>query len=56
MVDSAGTGDDLPWAQIEALRTELEAYQTGLADRARLIVANKADLPLARQNLPQLRR
>ena len=56
VVDTAGIGADAPWNQVEALRNELDAYQPQLQERARLIVANKADLPQARENLVQLRR
>lgn len=33
-----------PWDDLRALRAELEAYRMGLSARARLVVANKADL------------
>ncbi|KAG8739852.1 GTPase of the mitochondrial inner membrane that associates with the large ribosomal subunit [Ceratobasidium sp. 414] len=33
-----------PWTDLRVLRDELEAYQPGLPSRARLVVANKADL------------
>ncbi|KAI6035780.1 GTPase [Pisolithus marmoratus] len=41
VVDLAG---DAPWDELRALRDELEAYLPGMSDKARLVVANKADL------------
>jgi len=35
---------DEPWDDVEVLRMELEAYKEGLSSKARLIIANKADL------------
>ncbi|XP_054429308.1 mitochondrial ribosome-associated GTPase 2 [Pteronotus mesoamericanus] len=43
-----------PWTQVEDLKFELEKYQQGLSQRPHVIVANKADLPEARANLPAL--
>jgi len=33
-----------PWDELRILRDEIEAYQSGMSKRARLVVANKADL------------
>ena len=44
-----------PWHQLQHLRYELDQYKSGLADRPHAIVANKLDLPLAEDNLRQLR-
>ncbi|GAA94551.1 uncharacterized protein L969DRAFT_47382 [Mixia osmundae IAM 14324] len=33
-----------PWSDLFVLRDELEAYQPGLSNKARLIIANKADM------------
>ncbi|XP_030623660.1 mitochondrial ribosome-associated GTPase 2 [Chanos chanos] len=44
-----------PWAQLEHLRFELDQYDPGLSLRPRAIVANKMDLPEARENLQALR-
>jgi GTPase len=33
-----------PWDELCVLRDELEAYQSGMSKRARMVVANKADL------------
>ncbi|KAI6020258.1 GTP-binding protein Obg CgtA [Pisolithus microcarpus] len=41
VVDLAG---EAPWDELRALRDELEAYLPGMSDKARLVVANKADL------------
>ena len=41
--------------ELRVLSQELEAYQPGLSRRCGFVVANKADLPKARQNIPRLR-
>ncbi|KAG6330573.1 hypothetical protein ID866_8517 [Astraeus odoratus] len=41
VVDLAG---EAPWDELSALRDELEAYLPGMSDKARMVVANKADL------------
>lgn len=41
VVDLAG---DVPWDELRALRDELEAYLPGMSNKARLVIANKADL------------
>ncbi|KAL4072278.1 P-loop containing nucleoside triphosphate hydrolase protein [Scleroderma citrinum] len=41
VVDLAG---EAPWDELSALRDELEAYMPGMSDKARMVVANKADL------------
>ncbi|GLB39905.1 putative GTP1/OBG [Lyophyllum shimeji] len=33
-----------PWKELEVLRDELEKYQPGMSSKARMVVANKADL------------
>lgn len=33
-----------PWDEIKVLRDELETYQSGMSKRARMVIANKADL------------
>jgi len=38
---------DDPWDDVEVLRMELEAYKEGLSHKARLILANKADLAVS---------
>ncbi|XP_064154576.1 mitochondrial ribosome-associated GTPase 2 [Anguilla rostrata] len=44
-----------PWVQLQDLRFELEQYQPELSRRPQAIVANKMDLPEARDNLAALR-
>jgi len=56
VLDTAGVDQRQPWDDLEALQRELELYQPGLTARARLIVANKMDLPEAAENLAELRR
>ena len=41
VVDLSG---DAPWDELRVLRDELEAYQPGLSAKARMVIANKADL------------
>lgn len=44
-----------PWTQLQHLRYELDQYEPGLSQRPRAIVANKVDLPEAREKLETLR-
>ncbi|XP_008317544.1 mitochondrial ribosome-associated GTPase 2 isoform X3 [Cynoglossus semilaevis] len=44
-----------PWTQLQHLRYELDQYEPGLSQRPRAIVANKLDLPDAREKLETLR-
>jgi len=41
VVDLSGSA---PWDELRVLRDELEAYQHGMSSRARMVIANKADL------------
>jgi GTP-binding protein len=41
-----------PWEELRVLRDELEAYQPGMSTRARMVIANKADL-LAGEGSPE---
>lgn len=41
VVDLSGPA---PWDELAILQRELEAYQTGMSTRARIVIANKADL------------
>jgi GTP-binding protein len=41
VVDLSGPA---PWEELNVLREELEQYQPGLSDKARMVIANKADL------------
>jgi GTP-binding protein len=56
VLDAAGVDQRTPWDDLAALKRELELYQPGLSRRARLVVANKSDLPEAAANLRELRR
>ncbi|KAK2851635.1 hypothetical protein Q5P01_007911 [Channa striata] len=44
-----------PWTQLQHLQYELDQYEPGLSQRPQAIVANKMDLPEARENLQTLR-
>ncbi|VDB83179.1 unnamed protein product [Peniophora sp. CBMAI 1063] len=41
VVDLSG---DAPWDELRVLKDELEKYQQGMSSRARMVIANKADL------------
>ncbi|TDH10349.1 hypothetical protein EPR50_G00074260 [Perca flavescens] len=43
-----------PWTQLEHLRYELDQYEPGLSQRPQAIIANKMDLPEAREKLETL--
>jgi len=49
VVDLSGTA---PWDELRMLREELEKYKTGMSNRARMVIANKADL-LAAEGDPE---
>ena len=51
VVDLSGPA---PWDELRVLREELEAYQHGMSARARMVVANKADLLGGEGQDPQL--
>lgn len=44
-----------PWTQLQHLQYELDQYEPGLSQRPQAIVANKMDLPEAREKLKILR-
>ncbi|XP_061650779.1 mitochondrial ribosome-associated GTPase 2 [Phyllopteryx taeniolatus] len=44
-----------PWTQLQYLRYELDQYEPGLSQRPHAIVANKIDLPKARENFHTLK-
>ncbi|KAM9351224.1 mitochondrial ribosome-associated GTPase 2 [Symphorus nematophorus] len=44
-----------PWTQLQHLRYELDQYEPGLSQRPQAIVANKMDLPEAREKLETLK-
>lgn len=54
VLDMAGTDDRSPLDDLASLKSELEWYQEGLSERARLIIANKMDDPVATDNLAKL--
>jgi GTPase len=49
VVDLSGPA---PWDELRMLREELEKYKTGMSNRARMVIANKADL-LAAEGDPE---
>jgi len=44
-----------PWEVLEKLKTELDQYQPGLSSRAKIIIANKMDVPGSDEHLTILR-
>ncbi|XP_053646060.2 uncharacterized protein [Cherax quadricarinatus] len=48
------TSQPRPWDQLHVLMHELEQYQRGLSKRPHAVVANKMDLPEAKENLKEL--
>lgn len=44
-----------PWTQLVHLRYELDQYEPGLSLRPQVIIANKMDLPEAREKLQTLK-
>jgi GTP-binding protein len=56
VVDAAGIDGRDPLADYEQINQELRLYQPGLADRPQIVALNKAELPSARERLPQLRK
>ena len=44
-----------PWQDYQTLLMELELYNPGLSERRKLIVANKADIEIARSNLDKFK-
>nr|WP_072513778.1 GTPase ObgE [Ndongobacter massiliensis] len=51
VLDMSGYEGRDPVDDFRLIQDELEAYQVGLAQKVRLVVANKSDLPQARENL-----
>ena len=51
VIDMAGADAREPWTDYVKLHAEIEEYSAELADRPALVVANKMDLPEARENL-----
>src|SRR5262245_6756403 len=56
VVDAAGVDGRDPLADYEQINQELRLYQPELADRPQIVALNKAELPAARERLPQLRK
>ena len=54
IVDASGREGRSPVDDLRVIDRELEAYGAGLSERPQIIVANKMDLPEARENLPAI--
>jgi GTP-binding protein len=55
VLDMAGVDARDPLEDLQILQDELEQYEKGLSEKAVLIVANKMDLPEAKENLQRLK-
>ena len=56
VIDMAGVDAREPWTDYRTLRAELKAYDPSLLERPSLVVANKMDIPEARENLALFKR
>jgi GTP-binding protein len=56
LLDMAGTEGRAPWEDYQNLLTELELYDPALAQKPRLVAANKMDEPPAAGNLQKFKR
>lgn len=56
LLDMAGTEGRAPWEDYQNLLTELALYDPALAQKPRLVAANKMDEPPAVQNLTKFKR
>lgn len=53
VIDMAGTDNREPWRDYEVLKKEIEEYSIELAGRPAVVVANKMDSDVAKENLPR---
>ena len=53
VIDMAGTDNREPWNDYKVLAKEISEYNTELAERPSLVVANKMDEEAAQENLPR---
>ena len=51
VIDMAGTDNREPWTDYEVLKKEIDEYSAELAGRPHLVVANKLDADVAKENL-----
>jgi GTP-binding protein len=56
LLDMAGTDGRHPWDDYKQLLAELKLYDADLAERPRLVVANKMDEAVAEENLKKFKR
>ncbi len=55
LIDMAGTDAREPWDDYKKLLKELELYDSTLLDKQQIVVANKIDEPVAKENLKQFK-
>ena len=53
VIDMAGTDNRKPWEDYAILKKEIDAYSAELAERPYLVVANKMDQEVSRENLAE---
>ena len=51
VIDMAGTDAREPWTDYEVLKKEIDEYSAELAERPTLVVANKMDAEVSKENL-----
>ena len=56
VIDMAGTDNREPWEDYRTLRREIEEYSAELAERPGIVIANKMDVEVSRENLERFRR
>ncbi len=56
LVDMSGLGENEPWDDFATIDKELELYRADLAERKRIIVANKMEMPEAKEKLAEFKK
>lgn len=56
LVDMSGLGESEPWEDFATIDKELELYRADLAERRRIIVANKMEMPDAKEKLEEFKK
>lgn len=56
LVDMSGLGEHEPWEDFATIDKELELYRSDLAERRRIIVANKMEMPDAKEKLAEFKK
>lgn len=56
LVDMSGLSEHEPWEDFATIDKELELYRADLAERRRIIVANKMEMPEAKEKLAEFKK